>query len=71
MPDPVYDLPCPECGKISRKTLVQLATVPRLPCDHCPVSIRVADHYGQAELDALAQSEGRIGSIIRDLKKDK
>jgi len=71
MPTPVYDLPCLECGKVSRKTLVELAAEPRLRCDHCLVSIRVADHDGQAQLEAIAEGEGRIGSIIRDLEKDK
>ncbi len=71
MPIPVYDLPCSACGKVSRKSLVQLETKPRLPCDHCGVSIRVADYYGQAKINALAEREGRFGSILRDRQKDK
>jgi predicted RNA-binding Zn-ribbon protein involved in translation (DUF1610 family) len=35
----VYELPCPECGKVSRKSFLQLETEDRLPCDHCGISI--------------------------------
>ena len=66
---PQFDLPCKECGKVSRKHFLELETKDRLPCNFCGISIKVADHYGQAELGAILQSEGRSGYILRDRQK--
>jgi len=68
---PIYALPCPECGKVSHKSFLQLETEDRLPCDHCPVSINVADYYGSAELYAIAVSLGSPNVILRERKKSK
>ena len=65
----VYELPCPECGKVSRKSFRQLETEDRLPCGHCGIGIKVADYYGQAELYAIAVSLGSPNVILRERKK--
>ncbi len=58
---PLIDLPCPECHKKSVKSLMELKMNKRLPCDHCRIPIEVADYYGKAELDALAERLGYTG----------
>jgi len=66
---PQFELPCTECGKKSLKSFIQLEMKDRLPCDHCGVSIKVADYYGQPELQALAVSLGYKGFIVGESKK--
>lgn len=66
-----YELPCPDCGKISRKSFIELEMNPRLSCDHCGVSIRVADYYGRARLEQILIGLGRHGFILHDREKDK
>ena len=64
-----HNLRCAECGKISKKSFLQLEMEDRLPCDHCSVSIKVTDHYGQAELAAILISLGRTRFILRQREK--
>lgn len=64
-----FDLPCSECGKISHKSFLELETKDRLSCDHCGISIKVADYYGNAELEAFLKSIGRSGYILRQRNK--
>ena len=65
----IYNLPCAECAQISQKSFVELEVNDWLPCDHCGVSIYVIDHYGTAELDAIAASLGSVGHVLRERKK--
>jgi hypothetical protein len=65
----IYSLRCTGCGQVSLKSFIELEANDRLPCDHCGVSINVANDYGDAELDALAKSLGSSGHILRQRKK--
>lgn len=64
-----YDIPCGHCGKVSRKSILELETKDSLPCDFCGFPIKVTDHYGQAEIAALLERLGRPGYILRDRQK--
>lgn len=66
---PSFELPCPECGKKSLKSFMQLEMNNRLPCDHCRITIKVADYYGKPELEALAVRLGYSGFIVGESKK--
>ena len=67
----IYELPCPECGKVFLKSFIQLEMEPRLPCDHCGISIRVTDYYSRARLEGILKGLGRSGFILRERDKDK
>lgn len=62
-------IPCGHCGKVSRKSILELETKDSLPCDFCGFPIKVTDHYGQAEIAALLERLGRPGYILRDRQK--
>lgn len=61
----VFPLRCPECGKVSHKSFIELEMNDRLPCDHCKLVFNINDQYGHRELEAFLQSIGRKGFILR------
>lgn len=65
----IYELPCTECGKVSRKSFIELETKDRLPCDHCCIPIEVANYYTRAKLQEIIEGLGRHGAILRERKK--
>lgn len=61
----VFPLRCPECGKVSHKSFIQLEMNDRLPCDHCGLVFNINDQYGNGELKMFLESIGRKGFILR------
>lgn len=64
-----YPVGCPECGKVSLKSIVQLEVMDKVPCDFCGVGINTAVEYGPARLEEILKGLGRPGSIHRQGKK--
>lgn len=66
---PVFPLRCPECGKVSQKSFIELEMNDRLPCNHCAITFNINDQYGNGQLEAFIKAFGRSGFILRQNRK--
>lgn len=66
---PVFPLRCPECGKVSQKSFIELEMNDRLPCSHCTITFNINDQYGNGQLEAFIKAFGRSGFILRQNRK--
>jgi len=66
---PIFPLRCPECGKVSHKSFIELEMNDRLPCGVCRVTFNINDQYGNGELKMFLESLGRSNFILRQDRK--
>lgn len=65
----IFPLACPECGKMSHKSFIELETNDRLPCDSCGVSFNINHQYGNGQLKEFLDALGYSGFILRQNRK--
>ena len=65
----IFPLRCPECGKFSHKSFIELEMNDRLPCGVCGTVFNINDQYGHGELEVFLKEMGRSGYILRQNRK--
>lgn len=66
---PMFPLYCPECGKTSHKSFIELEMNDRLPCGVCGVIFNINDQYGSGQLEIFLKGIGRTGFMLRKDRK--
>ena len=66
---PMFPLLCPECGKTSHKSFIELEMNDRLPCGVCGVTFNINNQYGSGQLEMFLKGIGRAGFMLRKERK--
>lgn len=66
---PIFPLVCPECGKVSHKSFIELEMNDRLPCGCCGVVFNINHQYGSGQLKMFLDGIGRAGFVLRQNRK--
>jgi len=66
---PMFPLLCPQCGKTSHKSFIELEMNDRLPCGVCGFTFNINNQYGSGQLEMFLKGIGRAGFMLRKERK--
>lgn len=64
----MFALGCPKCGKVSRKSFIELEANDEVPCE-CGNRIEIAHYYSTTDLETILKSFGGTGFALRKRNK--